>query len=79
MESWSVRVKRFMPRRSKDGENFARIAVTFAAELSQQRSGAGPGEVRVDMHIALHDFHSKSTRLLTDESRANVLKIQILN
>ena len=54
--------------------DFFGFAVTFAAEFGQNGGCAGSGKVRVDMHIALHDFHSKSTKLLTDDGCANILK-----
>ncbi len=63
----------------EQGVNLVGIAVAFAAELADKGRGAGPRKVRVDVHVALHVFHSKSTRLLTDDSLANILKIQILN
>jgi hypothetical protein len=59
--------------------DFARIAITLTADTAQNGSGARAGKVRVDMHIALHVFHSKFTGLLTDEWIANTLKIQPFN
>ena len=58
--------------------NLQRIAITLPTESGHNRSGARSGKIRVDMHIALHDLHSKSTALQKDDNQANVLKTKAL-
>jgi hypothetical protein len=51
--------------------DFVRVAVTFAAEFANERSGTQPGKVRVDMQVALHGIrllslsYGKMTTALT--------------
>ena len=59
--------------------DFCGIAITFAAKLSDKRSRAGPGEVRVDMQVALHVNKNSGAVLPADDKRAKVLKIQVFN
>src|SRR5215472_8169047 len=61
------------------GVNFLGVAIAFAAEFGDEGSGAGPRVIRVHVHIAFHDFHNKSTTLPTDDIRAKILKIKIVN
>jgi hypothetical protein len=48
------------------------IAITLSAKLTDKGGRTGSRKVRVDMHIALHDFHSKLTALRTDDFQAKV-------
>ena len=54
--------------------HFCGIVIAFTAEFSCKRGRAGARKVGVDMHVALHDFHSKCTALLTDDTGTKVLK-----
>ncbi len=56
----------------EQGVHLFGIAITFAAELPDKGGRTRSGKVRVDMHIALHDFHIKSTALRADDMQAKV-------
>lgn len=55
------------------------IAITFAAKKASKRGCAGSGEVRVNMHVASHECNLQRCALMPDDTRAKVLKIQVLN
>ena len=59
--------------------HFCGIAIALTAEFSRKRGCAGARKVGVDMHVALHDFHSKCTALLTDDIHTKVLETKIFN
>jgi hypothetical protein len=56
------------------GVYFSRIAVALPADRAHERRGASAGKVRMDVHVAFHDFHSKFTGLRRDDIAANILK-----
>ena len=59
--------------------NFKRIAITLAAKFSDKGGCAGTREVRVDMHVALHESHNRKRVLQQDDDAAKVLKTKIFN
>lgn len=59
--------------------NFLRIAITFAANLSDNRSRTRSGEVRVNMQVAFHVSKNKRRKLQAYDTRAKFLKMQIFN
>ena len=59
--------------------NFLGIAVTFAAKLSDNRGCAGPGEVRVNMQVAFHDYKCTRDLLRAYDIGAKVVKSQLFN
>lgn len=63
----------------QEGVNFLRIAITFAANLSDNRSRTWSGEVRVNMQVAFHVSKNNRRRLQAYDTRAKFLKMQIFN
>jgi hypothetical protein len=63
----------------QEGINFLRIAITFAANLSDNRSRTGSGEVRVNMQVAFHVSKNNRCTLQADDTLAKFLKMQIFN
>ena len=63
----------------QEGVNFFRIAITFAANLSDNRSRTRSGEVRVNMQVAFHVSKNNRGRLQAYDTRAKFLKMQIFN
>ncbi len=59
--------------------NFLRIAITLAAKFSDKGGGAEAREVRVDMHVALHESHNRMRVLRQYDAAAKVLKTKIFN
>jgi hypothetical protein len=59
--------------------NLLRVAITLAAKFSDKGSSAEAREVRVDMHVALHESHDRMPVLLQYDAPAKVLKTQIFN
>jgi hypothetical protein len=48
------------------------VAIALSAKLADKGGRAGARKIGVDMHVALHDFHTKFTALRTDDMQAKV-------
>jgi hypothetical protein len=63
----------------QQGINVVGIAITLAAKFSGKGGCSWPGEVRVNMQVASHEYKNSWVVLPADDMRAKVLKIQIFN
>lgn len=55
---------------------FIWVAIALTAEVFDKRGSARAGVVRVDVHIALHDYSCREWVLRADDTPAKILKMQ---